>query len=46
MPGEWYGGQLHLEPWIFARSDTAKTYSIALLVGGDSHQIDVVQERQ
>ena len=28
------------------RSDAAKTYSIALLVGGDSHQIDVVQERQ
>jgi hypothetical protein len=46
MPGEWYGGLLHLEPPVTARSDTAKTYSIALLVGGDSHQIDVVQERQ
>jgi hypothetical protein len=44
MPGEWYGGQLHLEPPASAASGAAKTYSIALLVGNDRHHIEVVQE--
>jgi hypothetical protein len=42
LPGEWYGGQLHLQPP--ANSGAAKSYSIALNVGGDSHQIEIVQE--
>jgi hypothetical protein len=46
LPGEWYGGQLHLQPPVSADSDAAKMYSITLLVGSDRHQIDVVQERQ
>ena len=46
LPGEWYGGQLHLEPPASGGSNAAKTYSIALLVGNDRHQIEVVQERQ
>jgi hypothetical protein len=43
LPAEWYGGQLHLQPLI---SDSAprKTYSIALLVGSDRHEIEIVQE--
>lgn len=44
LPGEWYGGQLHLQPPASPRSGAAKTYSIALNVGGDRHQIDIVQE--
>jgi hypothetical protein len=41
LPGEWYGGQLHLQPL----ADTAgeKTYRIALTVGADRHEIDLVQ---
>jgi hypothetical protein len=46
MPGEWYGGQLHLQAPASGGSNGAKTYSIALLVGNDRHQIEVVQERQ
>src|SRR6516162_4358149 len=46
LPGEWYGGQLHLEPPASGGSNAAKTYSIALLVGNDRHQIEAVQERQ
>ena len=44
LPGEWYGGQLHLQPPASAKSGAAKTYSISLNVGGDRHQIDIVQE--
>lgn len=44
LPGEWYGGQLHLQPPVAPKSGAAKTYSIALNVGGDRHQIDIVQE--
>lgn len=44
LPGEWYGGQLHLQPPASASSGAAKTYSIALNVGSDRHQIDIVQE--
>jgi hypothetical protein len=43
MPGEWYGGTLHVQ----APADGAsgpKTYSIAMTVGPDRHEIDVVQE--
>jgi hypothetical protein len=43
MPGEWYGGQLHLQPLVPAENKAPRTYSIALLVGPDRHVIDIVQ---
>lgn len=43
LPGEWYGGQLHLQPLISESSSGPKTYHISLLVGGDRHEIDIVQ---
>jgi hypothetical protein len=44
MPGEWYGGTLHLQPLSSSGSnDAPKTYSITLLVGQDRHEIDIVQ---
>jgi hypothetical protein len=42
MPGEWYGGQLVLQP-LSSEGDGAKSYTIALLVGTDRHEIDVSQ---
>jgi hypothetical protein len=42
MPGEWYGGQLHLAP----PTDQAagpKTYTIIISVGGDRHVVEVSQ---
>lgn len=42
MPGEWYGGQLHLSPPANP-AQGPKIYSIALLVGGERHVIDVSQ---
>jgi hypothetical protein len=42
--GEWYGGQLVLQPLASGDSrDLPKTYSIAILVGQDRHLIDIVQ---
>jgi hypothetical protein len=44
MPGEWYGGQLHLQPLASGDSNSApKSYSISLSVGQDRHVVDVVQ---
>jgi hypothetical protein len=44
MPGEWYGGTLHLQPPTDAESGPGpKTYSIAMMVGRDHHEIGVVQ---
>lgn len=43
MPGEWYGGQLHLQPLVPAGNKGPRTYSISLLVGADRHTIDIVQ---
>jgi hypothetical protein len=41
MPGEWYGGQLHLAP---PRDQGGpKTYTVAITVGTDRHVIDVSQ---
>jgi len=41
LPGEWYGGQLHIQPLV---SDSApKTYQIALRVGADQHVISITQ---
>jgi len=42
MPGEWYGGQLHLQPLVSDDGPT-KTCSIAVLVGSDRHEITVAQ---
>lgn len=42
MPGEWYGGQLHLAPLVSGDSPT-KTYNISILVGSDRHEITVLQ---
>lgn len=43
MPGEWYGGQLHLSPPTNPPSGNSKNYTIVIHVGGDRHVIDVSQ---
>lgn len=43
MPGEWYGGQLHLSPPTTPPSGNQKAYSIVLQVGADRHVIEVAQ---
>jgi hypothetical protein len=42
MPGEWYGGQLHIAPLVSDDGPT-KTYSISVQVGADRHEITVAQ---
>jgi hypothetical protein len=42
MPGEWYGGQLHIAPLV-SDDGPAKTYSISVLVGSDRHEIVISQ---
>jgi hypothetical protein len=42
MPGEWYGGQLHLAPPT-DQGGGAKTYTIIITVGTEQHVIDVSQ---
>jgi hypothetical protein len=42
LPGEWYGGQLHIQPLV-SEGDGAKTYTITMMVGTDRHEIDVSQ---
>jgi hypothetical protein len=42
LPGEWYGGQLHLAPPT-DQSGAQKVYSIVIMVGGDRHVIEVTQ---
>src|SRR5262249_15960414 len=41
LPGEWYGGQLHLQP--LGQSGGAKSYKIVLMIGADRHEIGVEQ---
>ena len=41
MPGEWYGGQLHLAPPT-DQGGGQKIYTIVITVGTDRHVIDVV----
>ncbi|WP_456770812.1 hypothetical protein [Bradyrhizobium sp. USDA 4448] len=43
LPGEWYGGQLHLAPPVAAESGGQKTYTIVITVGQDRHVIDIAQ---
>jgi hypothetical protein len=42
MPGEWYGGQLHLAPPT-EQPGGQKVYSIVIMVGSDRHVIEVAQ---
>jgi hypothetical protein len=42
MPGEWYGGQLHLAPPT-DQGGGQKAYSIVIVVGSDRHVIEVTQ---
>ena len=41
MPGEWYGGQLHIAPLV--SSGDQKTYTITVYVGADRHNLNVLQ---
>jgi hypothetical protein len=43
LPGEWYGGQLHLSPPTTPPSGNQKAYSIVIQVGADRHVIEVAQ---
>jgi hypothetical protein len=42
MPGEWYGGQLHIQP-LMTEAGAVKTYSISIQVGADRHEIQITQ---
>jgi hypothetical protein len=42
LPGEWYGGQLHIAPPT-DQSGAQKLYSIVITVGSDRHIIEVAQ---
>ena len=42
MPGEWYGGQLHLAPPT-DQGGAQKVYTIVITVGNDRHVIDITQ---
>ena len=42
MPGEWYGGQLHLAPPT-DQAGAQKAYTIVITVGSDRHVIEVAQ---
>lgn len=42
MPGEWYGGQLHLAPPT-DQAGGQKTYSVVIVVGNDRHVVEVAQ---
>jgi hypothetical protein len=42
MPGEWYGGQLHLAPPT-DKGGAQKSYTIVITVGTDRHVIEVAQ---
>lgn len=43
LPGEWYGGQLHIQSPMADESGGPKRYSLALMIGADRHEIDIVQ---
>lgn len=44
LPGEWYGGQLHLG--VLASDKSTKRYSITVYIGSDRHEIAVSQGPQ
>jgi hypothetical protein len=41
MPGQWHGGQLHIDR---PPGDGRKAYTIAVMVGPDRHEFDIVQQ--
>ncbi len=41
MPGEWYGGQLHIAPLV--SQDGPKVYTVSVSVGPDRHEIQIAQ---
>jgi hypothetical protein len=43
LPGEWYGGQLHLEPLASDSAGARKAYSVSIIVGSDRHNIEIAQ---
>jgi hypothetical protein len=46
LPGEWYGGTLHVQPPEAATDvNGPKRYAIAMTVGSDRHEIEVIQEK-
>ncbi|MGY4352152.1 hypothetical protein ACVWXM_008645 [Bradyrhizobium sp. GM7.3] len=42
MPGEWYGGQLHVAPPT-DQAGARKSYTIVVTVGTERHVVDVAQ---
>lgn len=45
LPGEWYGGQLHIQP-LMSEGGPVKHYTITVLVGNDRHVIQITQGTQ
>ena len=43
LPGEWVGGQLHIEPPQNEAAGATKTYVVTVLVGDEIHEITVAQ---
>ncbi len=43
MPGEWYGGQLHIAPLVSDNGTSQIVYTITVQVGSDRHELNVVQ---
>jgi hypothetical protein len=46
MPGEWYGGQLHIAPLVQSNGSGAKTYTISVQVGSERHELAITQGSQ
>ena len=42
MPGEWYGGQLHVSP-ATDQGGAQKSYTIVITVGPDRQLVDTAQ---
>lgn len=42
MPGEWYGGQLHISPPT-DQGGAPKSYTLMITVGTDRHEIEINQ---
>ena len=41
MPGQWHGGQVHIER---PGAEGRRTYTLAVMVGTDRHEFDIVQQ--
>jgi DNA-binding transcriptional regulator of glucitol operon len=42
LPGEWYGGALHIAPLV-STDEASKTYTITIQVGADRHDVLIAQ---